>query len=202
MSYCTVNDFRAEGISEEQYSDEQLDELIKVASSYIDSVTGQWFEAREKVIRLDGRGGKNLVLPVFLSAVDYVQVSGEVIDDYVLYNRMDDRVYPKIFRNRGWPLGRLNIEVSGTWGYVEEDGSTPADIKRAAMKLALYNFPSLSDVDAHEEKNLRGSLISETTDGHSYTLSEGAVTSGITGDAEIDEILRRYVRSRWRMAIV
>ena len=206
MSYCTVEDIRAEGISEEDYSDDQLEELIAVSCNFIDSITGQWFEPREKVIRLDGRGGQNLVLPVFLSAVDYVKIGLDYVDDYVLYNRMEDRSYPKIFRCSGWPKGRLNIEVSGTWGYVEEDGSTPPAIRWAAMKLAIYNFPALSDTEAQEEKNLRGLLVSETTDGHSYSLSNEVVSSlsseAITGDAEIDRILKSYMCSRFRMAIV
>lgn len=206
MSYCTIDDLRAEGVSQEDYSDEQLEELISVSCNFIDRITGQWFEPREKVIRLDGRGGKNLVLPIFLSAVDYVRIGLDYVDDYVVYNRLEDRVYPKIFRCSGWPRGRLNIELSGTWGYVEEDGTTPPAIKRAAMKLALYNFPALSDSESQDENAIRGLLLSETTDGHSYTLSDSAVseayTGAITGDAEIDRILKSYMRSRLRMAIV
>lgn len=206
MSYCTVDDLRAEGVSEENYTDEQLEKLIAISCNFIDNITGQWFEPREKVIRLDGRGSRNLVLPIFAFSVDYVKVGCELIDDYVLYNRMEDRAYPKIFRCAGWPQGRLNIEVSGTWGYVEEDGSAPNDIKRAAMKLALYNFPALSASEAQEEKKIRGLLTSETTDGHSYMLSDSAVaeaySEAITGDAEIDGILKRYMRSRFKIAVV
>lgn len=206
MSYCTVDDIRAEGISEEDYSDEQLEDLIAASCEFINRVTGQWFELRAKSIRLDGRGGQNLVLPVFLFEAHSVSVNHEEIDDYVLYNRMEDRGYPKIFRRAGWPRGQMNINVSGLWGYVEEDGFTPPAIKRAAMKLALYNFPALSDSEAQEEKRLRGLLVSETTDGHSYALSNEAVSSisseAITGDAEIDRILKSYMRSKFRMAVV
>ena len=205
MSYCTVEDLRAEGVREEDYSDEQLERLIAVSCGFIDSVTGQWFEPREKVMRFDGRGGRNLALPVFASSVECVKVCGEVVEDYVLYNRPEDRAYPKLYRSTRWPSGKLNVEVSGVFGYVEEDGSTPPAIKRAAMKLALYNFPALSDSEAQEEKAIRGLLYSETTDGHSYELSEDAVSelasSAITGDVEIDQILRRYMRPRFRMAI-
>ncbi len=206
MSYCTVEDLRAEGISEEHFEDAQLERLIATSCEFIDRVTGQWFELREKAIRLDGRGGKNLVLPVFAFSVDYVKVGCELIDDYVLYNRMEDRAYPKIFRCSGWPKGRLNVEVFGQWGYVEKDGTTPPAIKRAAMKLALYNFPALTDTEAQEENAIRGLLTSETTDGHSYELSEDAVseayTGAITGDTEVDQILKSYMRSKFRMAIV
>ena len=100
----------------------------------------------------------------------------------------------------------MNVTVSGQWGYVEEDGFTPSAIKRAAMKLALYHFPALIDTDALEENAIRGLLLSETTDGHTYMLSDSAVaeaySGAITGDAEIDGILKGYMRSRFRMAIV
>ena len=206
MSYCTVEDLRAEGVSEEDYSDEQLENSIADSCDFIDRVTGQWFELREKTISLDGRGGRNLLLPIFLSEAHSVKIDHEEIVDYVLYNRIDDRAYPKIFRCAGWPKGRLNIEVSGQWGYVEEDGSTPSAIKRVAMKLALYNFPALTDSETQEENAIRGLLLSETTDGHTYMLSDSAVaeaySGAITGDAEIDGILKSYMRSRFRMAIV
>lgn len=206
MSYCTVEDLRAEGVSEEDYSDEQLENLIANSCEFIDRITGQWFELRTKSIRLDGRGGQNLVLPVFLFEAYSVKVGCEEIDDFVLYNRMEDRAYPKIFRCAGWPKGRLNIEIFGQWGYVEEDGFTPSAIKRAAMKLALYHFPALTDSDALEENNIRGLLTSETTDGHSYMLSGSAVaesySGAITGDSEIDKILKCYMRSKFRMAVV
>lgn len=206
MSYCTVEDLRAEGVSEEDYNDERLENLIADSCEFIDRITGQWFELRTKSIRLDGRGGQNLVLPVFLFDAYSVKVNHEEIDDYVLYNRMEDRPYPKIFRCAGWPRGLLNVEVFGQWGYVEEDGFTPPAIRRAAMKLALYHFPALTDPEALEENAIRGLLTSETTDGHSYSLSGGAIaeaySDAITGDTEIDRILKRYMHSRFRMAIV
>lgn len=206
MSYCSINDFRAECVTEEQINDEQLESLISISCKYIDDVTGQWFELRDKTIRLDGRGGQNLVLPIFLPEVEYISLNGELIDDYIIYNRMEDREYPKIFRNAKWTKGKLNIEIKGLFGYVEEDKTTPADIKRIAMKLVLYHFPALIDKEAQEEKNLQGLLKSETTDGHSYELAEDAVVSlqaeAITGDIEIDNVLRKYMRSKFRMVIV
>ena len=203
MSYCTVEDLIAEGASDDE---EQLAKRIALACDFIDSTTGQWFEPREKTLLLDGRGGQNLALPIFAISVETVKIGLDFIHDYVVYNRMEDRTYPKLFRNARWPKGRLNIEVFGSFGYVEEDMSTPADIKHAAMKLALYNFPALSDAEAQEDKNLRGLIQSETTDGHSYSLAGDAVSSAyamsITGDTEIDSILRKYMRSRFRIAIV
>ena len=213
MSYCEIADIRAEGITEEQMTDDQVSQLIALACNYIDKVTGQWFELRQKTIKLDGRGGQVLQLPVFLINCDEIQADGIPIDDYVLFNRIspeDDRNYPKIYRRLRWPKGIQNIQVQGEWGYVEEDGSTPLLIKRAAVKLFLYNFlPALGDSEAQEEKNLRGKIKSETTDGHSYTLSDSAsVSSSVsgnslsTGDSEIDGILKYYMKPRFTMAII
>ncbi len=61
---------------------------------------------------------------------------------------------------------------------------------------------NLSPSEAQEENAIRGLLLSETTDGHSYSLSESALSEAITADAEIDGILKSYMRSRFSMAIV
>ena len=202
MSYCTIEDLRAEGL---EGNDESLERQIKLSCEFIDRITGQFFEVREQTIRLDGRGGQNLLLPFPVIDVEYIEINSALISDYVIYNRLEDRDYPKIFRNLKWPEGRLNICIKGTWGYVEQDGSTPVSIKRIAKKLAMYNFPALIDDEAQREKNTTGLLISETTDGHSYELAADAVTSAyngaITGDAEIDSILKFYMRSRLRLCV-
>ena len=210
MSYCEIADIRAEGITEEQMTDDQVSQLIALACNYIDKVTGQWFELRQKTIKLDGRGGQVLQLPVFLINCDEIQADGIPIDDYVLFNRIspeDDRNYPKIYRRLRWPKGIQNIQVQGEWGYVEEDGSTPLLIKRAAVKLFLYNFlPALGDSEAQAEKALSGLLQSETTDGHSYSLNgeilKAMYENSLTGDAEIDGIINQYTRYSMELAVV
>ena len=47
MSYCSVEDLRAEGLDSEKISDEELEKLIKLSCDYIDRITGQFFEPRE-----------------------------------------------------------------------------------------------------------------------------------------------------------
>ena len=56
MSYASVADLRAEGVLESEASDERLEALLEEASGTIDRMTGWWFEPRELMIRLDGRG--------------------------------------------------------------------------------------------------------------------------------------------------
>ena len=210
MSYCEVADIRAEGVTPDDIDAAKLTNAISLACDYIDRVTGQWFEPREKVIKFDGRGGQYLVLPVFLFRAEYIRIDNVLVDDYVLYNRIspeDDRRYPRVYRELKWPKGIQNIQIKGKWGYVEEDGSTPQLIKRAAMKLALYNFPILGDSEAVSEKTMSGKLKLERTDGHEYELFENSSASSsgsilTTGDDEIDGILKYYTRPRFSMAIV
>ena len=211
--YCSVEDLRACGVTDEQADDAKLESLIKLSCGYIDTMTRQWFEPRELEIKLDGHGGKILKLPVFLIQDYSVTVSGEEIEDYVLYNRIvppeDDRFYPKAYRYNGWRRGILNINVYGLWGYVDKAETgyvTPELIKRAAMKLALYNFPDLGDKQAQDEKRLNNLLQSETTDGHSYSLNgeilKAMSENYLTGDSEIDNIIMRYTMPSMKMAVV
>ena len=38
MSYCTVEDLRNEGLTEDDYSDERLSELIKMSCDSVDEI--------------------------------------------------------------------------------------------------------------------------------------------------------------------
>jgi hypothetical protein len=134
--------------------------------------------------------------------------------DYVLYNRTEDRDYPKLYAERGWPRGVLNVEINGLWGYVEvtADGAhvTPPMIVRAAMKLiSLTGASELGDTMAVLGASERGRVIKETTDGHSYELKAAASSSGglssgasYTGDAEIDQILDLYTAKNMGLGLI
>jgi hypothetical protein len=177
-------------------------------------VTGRWFEPREMTIRIDGNGGKVLPLPHFLIEAGSVKNNGLPVVNYVLYNRMEDRDYPKLYAERGWPRGALNIEINGKWGYVDvaSDGTyiTPLMIKRAAMKLiSLTGTAELGDAEAVLSASERGRVIKETTDGHSYemkntaseTISSGSSVS-YTGDLEIDQILDLYTARSMGLGLI
>lgn len=193
MAYCTIEEIRAEGITPDQASDDRLALLIELATAYIDGVTRQWFEPRPVTITLDGNGSETLFLPVFPIEVASVTVDGKAITDYKVYNRFfpDDRRNPKIFRESGWPEGRQNVSIDGTWGFVDKVGDqyvTPAMIKHVAKRLVIRELPLLGDFEGQEERK-RARIISESTDGHSYTLERLAGTLDLTGDPDIDGVL-------------
>lgn len=195
--YCTIQDIRSEGITEAQASDDRLTELIEMASDYIDFMTKRWFEPRDKTLKLDGTGHDILWLPIPIITVSTVKVDGQPLatTSFTAYNRPDDRNNPIIKAYNYWPKGALNVEIAGTFGYTDEDrlGNpiTPRQIKHICKKLVIRELPQLGDVDAQEEKK-RSRIISETTDGHSYTLANHG--GEYTGDQEIDNILYLFKR--------
>ncbi len=70
----------------------------------------------------------------------------------------------------------------------------PRMIKRACVLMAIrFYIPTAEEA---EELDRERRLISENTDGHSYTLrsDEYSYSKGPTGDIEIDEILSLYRR--------
>ena len=196
MAYCTVQDIRDEGITNEQAADARLTLLIDLATAYIDGITRQWFEPRAIAITVDGTGGQTIFLPIFAIEVTTVTVDGQAVTDFKVYNRFfpDDRRNPKIYRDAGWPEGRQNVSIQGTWGFVDKIGTqytTPAMIKQVAKRLVIRELPLLGDAEGQEERK-RARIVSESTDGHSYTLERLAATLDLTGDPDIDGVLALF----------
>lgn len=192
--YATVPEIRAEGVTAEQASDAQVEAVIRRAVVLIDTLTGQWFEARTCTIRFDGTGTPTLFLRVPVISVQEVRISGQPIDlaEVVVYNSVQDRRNPRLYYAPGFPKGKGNVEVVGSFGYVEQDNSTPELIKYACRKIVISNLAPLTDKDAQEEKK-RARIVSETTDGHSYTLAREERPAGLTGDPEVDSILAQFM---------
>ncbi len=233
--YCTVQDVRDEGIGDPP-TDARLTQLITEASEYIDLVTRIWFDARTMTLKLDGNGRRTIPLDIAIIDVTEVRVNTDVIDStlYVVYNRYrpDDRRNPRLKYKRytsrpsiftgisyagSWYVGEQNVEIDGTFGYVDTDpdGSnqrTPELIKNVCVKLVIRTIPLLGDTDSLLSSLISspGMLRSETTDSHSYTLSNAGVEElqrignraalGLTGDSEIDSILLKYIAMRPRYA--
>lgn len=145
LGYLTIEEMRAEGITETMATDAQIANGIQRATAMIDQVTGQWFEPRTRTFRLDARRGVDLLLQVPIIALTEARVFDEVIsmDSLWVYNRHltqgltnpDDRVNPRIgwreddlpreylqyeFERRFQP-GFGTIVLTGVFGYTELD---------------------------------------------------------------------------------
>ena len=102
-----------------------------------------------------------------------------------------------------FPHGQQNVEITGTFGYTDPDGSSvgavPEDIKYACGLLAMRFLPQLSDEDRALD-NQAWRIVMEKTRQQTirYANPVGRAASMaygyFTGDPEIDEILAAYMR--------
>lgn len=153
MSYCDVDDIRAEGVPDPP-DDNRLLAIAQLATDYINTFTGQYFEARQLTRVMDGRGHRAIYfdIPVIeITAIKEVDPSGTVkqtydATSYIVYNRHvrlnqqdpDDRENPKVERATPtdpwnarlygqvwWPRGQQNLQVEGWFGYTDFDDNDP-----------------------------------------------------------------------------
>lgn len=141
------------------------------------------------------------------------------LDDYNVHNSRsipDDRNNPRITVKRTndsndlfhrvihnssprFLKGDRNQKLVGTFGYTEELSVspfwvTPAPIKRAVMKLISKSLNPLYASGPSVSPLVPGTVKTEKTDGHeiTYAVTSASGFSAITGDAEVDAILRLY----------
>lgn len=77
-----------------------------------------------------------------------------------------------------------SVQVVGDWA--------PLEIQRAAIMLVVNDYAWSLTSDRRQRDRLRRWLMSETTEGHSYTLSALAMSGGPSGIREVDKILAAY----------
>lgn len=151
-TYAFVTDLRAEGVLQSTATDRVLHRIVALASSYVERITGRFFDARRKNVFIDGRGAPGIRLSDAIVAIGEVALDfgpltpGEVsvdFQDLLVYNRHitqglnqpDDRNAPRIelFRiprqttrvgiGTSFPSGRQNVRVQGVFGFTDPDGS-------------------------------------------------------------------------------
>ncbi len=202
--YATVSDLRGEGVTADQASDARLEALLADATAEIDRATGWFFEARDAVFVLDGRGTPSLELPVPPIRIDRLEVGGaNVTASLAALVVVGAPVGPGFdaprltWRYARFPRGLGNILVEGRFGFTEPDGTpegrTPPAIRRACVLVVLRGLDALGGDAGFDARN-RWRLVEERTRDQSYKLAEPGGTSGPFGDPEIDLALLRYRR--------
>lgn len=207
MSYVTFEEMQSYG-----YIGTEANYLIasKVVESYINAVCNNIFEEYETTLYLDGKNMFTLFLPFSIIEINKVQIliDNQLTDidqnDYVIYPGNDLRIgiNPRIsFKNREtvFPLGARNIIIEGKFGCCEYDSiesvyNTPVLIKYVTQKLIFEKTNSLNG-----DYDMSKYITKETTDGHSYEISNDAVKSLISTKSsvinnEAAEILELYSR--------
>lgn len=210
------------------YSGEESDlqEFILMAMAFIDRHTRQWFNARTfdstKPLKLEGNNSHVMFFPVPILTLTAArkQAGGEnlnPIEIQVFNSRTvpDDRKNPMIklrqedddvlFVSSGKWMRGVRAEFEGTFGYLEEDGSTPKLIQRATLKLALmYAVKTLGEsANQSATSGEVGPIKREKTDLHEIEYYDARTSSGgakgglnegtgLSGDDEVDDIIAAY----------
>lgn len=196
-TYAIASDLENEGADISDSA--RVTHALELATEYIDRMTRQWFEPRTKTVYYDGDEQTLIHLPVPAISITEITVGGLVLstDSYTLYGDEgppDDRKNPKIVFTSELQAGTRNVVIAGSFGFVDDPASAktvPKLIKKACVMLALSELPQMLD-DERGDEFQRGRVVEERTDGHSYKLSEIAVSAAYTGVKEIDDILVLY----------
>jgi hypothetical protein len=226
-TYCSVQDIRDHGITVAMASDEEIRTQLLLWQAVLDRACRQWFNPRALTIRVDGNDSYMMFFGIPIITMDYIRINNDENDlstsYYQVYNSRtypDDRRNPRVRLVQGWEYrdifthpdtvalkfrkGARNQLFSGTFGFVEEDGTTPLPIKRALCKLVIEKLgqPLVGDPSGSTPAipPVLGPLLEEETDDH--RMKWGAVgggtaarkpgLSGITSDPEILDIIKLY----------
>lgn len=213
MPYATVQDIRDAGVTEEQASDVEVEALLALCSTLIDEACGQWFEPRTIDAVFDGTGSSLLQLPVPIIEITSLRINDEADElDPECYRAYTSRTLPDDRRNPRIRLlgdrcfnddGYQNQAVSGTFGFLEPDNSTPAMIVRATIKLVLERIgtPAAGGTGSGgSTTGPVGPVVEEWTDGHKLKWATPKLTDqrsgliSISSDPEVQLALRLYRR--------
>lgn len=168
LYYISIDDVRAEGLTDPPFSDELILATIETWQAILERACRQWFYPRELTLRFDGDGSCTAHFGVPIISVEHLKINDATealsADLYAVYNRVNlaDKYNPHIALRRykyadvtnslylmGFGEGMLkfikgyqNQEVKGMFGYVEADGICPLAIKRALLKLVIEKLLS------------------------------------------------------------
>lgn len=218
--YITVQDVRDADPSGQDYpdlTDAEIEDMIDRHEEFIDFHTGQFFNEQSLTLKLDGQGGRilHLTIPIIELTKLEINDSGQpedISNDVIVYDGrgfpQDDRRNPKIALTAGkrsifagavnprrvFLRGYRNQLLEGKFGFVEPDGSTPARIQRAVLRLVVRE---IERGGLSPEPIPPGYVVKEVTDGHSITYGtqgggDVAETTSLTGDSEIDQTIADY----------
>lgn len=207
MSYALLADVRAEGVPDD-YTDARINDRIALATEYIHKRCGMYFEETDATLSFDGSGTGTLLLPMPLLSIDSITVSDTELtaNDLTYVQNLsgnqpgdDQRRNPRLRWKGGrlWATGERNVEIEGSWGYVEgTSGSytTPRAIRDLVIRLVILDLDLLADTAAQQEQRDARFGIRHAVHNRSVDLSDLAVSGGATGIPDIDNVLARFRR--------
>ncbi|MEW6556025.1 MAG: hypothetical protein AB1349_01570 [Elusimicrobiota bacterium] len=117
FEYTTISRLRNEGISVQELDDQRARDIIELMSLYINSLTDQWFTPVEDTVSLDGNNTSSIFLR---NLIPIIKVKRLCVSDEVIEPEKYQIDWRRIRLLEGhFPEGRLNIEIEGVFGWLE-----------------------------------------------------------------------------------
>ena len=227
-TYITVGDVRDAGLTDPPFSNEDIYAAIILWQQALERACRQWFYPRTLDLYVDGENSDMMHFGVPIIEITSLKINSSEDDlDTALYKVYNSRTYPDDRKNPRIKLvhstqlndiyfafssygelkfrkGYQNQRIQGSFGYTEPDGSPPALISRALLKLVIekltrpvYVAPGEAP-PAPSPMTIAGVVIEEKTDGHSIRYGTASTSdrksglSGLTSDPEILDIIALY----------
>lgn len=197
-NYYTLADARADGLTEEEATDDQVNDEISLSEELLEKWTGREFYQRTLTLNLDGTGSEWLDLTRYapIISIDTLVIDDASIDidtyikiyyegSYLRITRVGASIYSG--NTAGYYIfsrGSQNVVVTGSFGHE----TIPAVIKRIIKLMVFRQF---------REEDKVGNYESEHIANYSYKLNNSRGSSGgkgdiFTGDPEIDKMISSY----------
>lgn len=198
----------------------KIEDLIKQSMQVIDRATRQFFNKRTGTFKIEGNNTPVLFLNVPIIEITKLTINSDAqvlyegeLKDFVAFKGrqapQDDRWNPKINLNIG--RGRDSIfarpltnrvfckgtltEIQGSFGFLEEDGSTPSQIQLATKLLVIEQINNpIADTETAETGPLRRTRVDlhEKEFFDPRPVSQSSTKASETGNAKVDRIIAKY----------
>jgi len=193
-------------------------QLIKQSMDYIDSRTNQFFNCRVGTFEIQGGNSPVLFFNVPIIEITKLLINNTDLEltegpdyDYVAFKGrtppQDDRYNPHLQLNFGKTRNSIYSNsitnrlftknaystIEGSFGFLEEDGTTPSLIKKATLLLTLNDINN--PLNSTASSGAVGPLKRRKVDLHEEEFFElkGQTSSGtLSGIAEVDRIISMY----------
>lgn len=232
-TYCTVADIRALGVPNELATpagptDAQVLTAIKLAQQLFERATRNWFVPRTLQFKFDGTDSDTIHFGVPIIDIEWLKLNASPSNleksNYAVYKSRsypDDRRNPRIklvrsrdvrdiftapltFGELKFRKGRQNQEVRGTFGFCEDDGSTPAGVREAVCRMTIERLaspafiaPGTTVISAPPASG-GGAVIEEWTDGHKLKFATASLAmqrpglQGVSADPFVQDMIKLY----------
>lgn len=222
-TYISPNEVRAEGLTTAQCSDARLIDLILRAQDYIDASTRQMFRPVPQTLKMDGPESHTMHLNLPIVGLEFIKANSSTtalaqssVAVYVTTAlaagrhpfQKDYRRNPKLSLKADLSLysgafvhdtgvfavGRRNQTIKGVYGFLEADGTTPALIAHAMLRLVYGTATALTISASSSSGSTAGPIRRERVDRHEVEYVDKTTTSttALSGSPEVEEIIQRY----------